>query len=87
MHHIPVCTSFYYIPDISEPLVDANSKEERLTTARLSICMNVFEDVCGVQTLGQMEVEPSQLIECSERALEIAKQVTKIVREAWESKG
>ena len=49
--------------------------------------MNVFEDVCGVQTLGQMEVEPSQLIECSERALEIAKQVTKIVREVWESKG
>ena len=49
--------------------------------------MNIFEDVCGVQTLGQMEVEPSQLIECAEEALEISKQVTLIVREAWEKKG
>jgi exosome complex RNA-binding protein Rrp42 (RNase PH superfamily) len=87
VHHIPVCTSFYYIPGIEKPIVDANSKEERLATARLSICMNIFEDVCGVQTLGQMEVEPSQLIECAEEALEISKQVTLIVREAWEKKG
>ena len=86
MHHIPVCTSFYYIPGIDQPIVDANSKEERLATARLSICMNVFEDVCGVQTLGQMEVESTQLIECAEKALEISKKVTAIVREAWEHK-
>jgi len=52
VHHIPVCTTFYYIPGIEEPIVDANSKEERLATARLSICMNIFEDVCGMQTLG-----------------------------------
>jgi exosome complex component RRP45 len=57
VHHIPVCTTFYYIPSIEEPIIDANSKEERLATARLSICMNVFEDVCGMQTLGQMEVD------------------------------
>jgi len=49
---MPICTSFYYIPTIDHPIVDANSKEERLATARLSICMNVFEDVCGAQTLG-----------------------------------
>jgi len=59
VHHIPVCTTFYYIPGIEEPIIDATSKEERLATARLSICMNVFEDVCGMQTLGQLEVDPS----------------------------
>jgi exosome complex component RRP45 len=58
VHHIPVCTTFYYIPSVPQPIIDATSKEERLATARLSICMNIFEDVCGMQTLGQLEVDP-----------------------------
>ena len=48
VHHIPVCTTFYFIPKIDFPIVDAAAKEERLATARLSICMNIFEDVCGM---------------------------------------
>ena len=52
VHHIPVCSTFSFIPGIEEPIVDAASKEERLATARLSICVNVYEDVCGMQTLG-----------------------------------
>jgi len=58
VHHLPICSTFYFIPRISFPIVDACAKEERLATARLSICMNVFEDVCGMQTLGQMDIEP-----------------------------
>jgi len=58
VHHIPVCTTFYFIPKMEFPIVDASAKEERLASARLSICMNVFEDVCGIQTLGQMEIDP-----------------------------
>jgi hypothetical protein len=34
-----------------------------------------------------MEVEPSQLMECADQALDISKQVTMIVREAWENRG
>ena len=52
VHHMPICTTFYFIPGSENPIVDATAKEERLATARLSICMNVFEDVCGMQTLG-----------------------------------
>lgn len=48
VHHLPVCTTFYFVPDIEKPVVDATAKEERLASARLSICMNVFEDVCGM---------------------------------------
>lgn len=86
VHHLPVCTTFYFIPGVNDPVVDATAKEERLASARLSICMNVFEDVCGMQTLGQMEVEPMQLIECSREALKIAKETTKVIRKAWENK-
>ena len=58
VHHLPICTTFYFIPKVDAPIVDASAKEERLATARLSICMNVFEDVCVMQTLGQMDIAP-----------------------------
>jgi exosome complex component RRP45 len=58
VHHLPICTTFYFIPGVHDPIVDATAKEERLATARLSICMNIYQDVCGMQTLGQMEVDP-----------------------------
>ena len=48
VHHIPVCSTFFFIPGVENPIVDASSKEERLATARLSICVNVYEDVCGM---------------------------------------
>ena len=85
VHHLPISTTFFVIPNVDgEPIVDANSKEERLATARLSICMNVFEDVCGMQTLGQLEVDPLTVMECAKQALRIAKETTVIVRRAWE---
>jgi exosome complex component RRP45 len=62
VHHLPVCTTFFFITGVEDPVVDASAKEERLATARLSICMNIYKDVCGMQTLGQMEVDPMQLI-------------------------
>ena len=58
VHHIPVCTTFYFLEGIDQPIVDANAKEEKLASSRLSICMNIFEDLCGMNTLGCLEVEP-----------------------------
>ena len=58
VHHIPVCNTFYFIENINKPIVDANSKEEKLSTSRLSICMNIFEDLCGMSTFGSLEVDP-----------------------------
>jgi exosome complex component RRP45 len=52
VHHIPVCTTFYWIANLKGVIVDATAKEEKLATARLSICMNVYEDMCGMLTLG-----------------------------------
>jgi exosome complex component RRP45 len=57
VHHLPICTTFYFAPGVDEPFMDATAKEERLATARLSFVMNVFEDMCGMSTLGQMEID------------------------------
>jgi exosome complex RNA-binding protein Rrp42 (RNase PH superfamily) len=71
VHHIPVCTSFYFIDGVSaiKPIVDATAKEEKLAKSRLSICMNIFEDLCGMTTLGSLEVSPKILLGCTQIAL------------------
>ena len=85
MHHIPVCTSFYFIEGLStkKPIVDATAKEKKLAKSRLSICMNIFEDLCGMSTLGSLEVDPRLILDCTKTALLLAKDMTKKVRECY----
>jgi len=80
-----VCTSFYFIEGISttRPIVDATAKEEKLAKSRLSICMNIFEDLCGMSTLGSLEVDPRLLLDCTKTALYLSKEMTKKVRECF----
>lgn len=57
VHHIPIATTFYFMKDLSEmPIIDVNSKEERLCSSRLSIVMNAYEDICGMCTLGALNL-------------------------------
>ena len=57
VHHIPVSTTFYFMNDLPDtPIVDVNSKEERLCSSRLSIVMNAYEDICGMCTLGALNL-------------------------------
>ena len=57
VHHLPICTTFYFMKDVSTPVLDVNSKEEMLCTARLSIVTNIFEDICGMTTMGALEID------------------------------
>jgi len=85
VHHIPVCTSFFFVEGVqaTKPIVDATSKEEKLAKSRLSICMNIFEDLCGMSTLGSLEIDPRIIIECTKIAMVLTKEITKKVRDAF----
>lgn len=83
VHHIPICTTFYFIDGIEQPIIDANAKEEKLAKSRLSICMNIFEDLCGMSTLGCLEVDAQTIIQCSKIALTKTKELTNIIREGF----
>ena len=80
-----MCTSFYFIEGVhsTKPIVDATAKEEKLAKSRLSICMNIFEDLCGMTTLGSLEVEPRVILESTKTALTLTKDITRRVREAY----
>ena len=36
--------------------MDVSSQEEKLCASRLSIVLNVFGDICGMNTLGALEI-------------------------------
>lgn len=64
VHHLPICTTFYFLKDMpDQPVLDVNSKEEKLSVSRLSIVMNTYEDICGMASLGATEIDngPDQL--------------------------
>jgi len=83
-----VCTSFYFLEGVAatKPIVDATAKEEKLSKSRLSICMNIFEDLCGMTTLGSLEVSPRILMSCTQTALHLTKDITRRLREAYQSR-
>jgi exosome complex RNA-binding protein Rrp42 (RNase PH superfamily) len=85
VHHIPICTSFYFMEGVlnTKPIVDANAKEEKLAKSRLSICMNIFEDLCGMTTLGSLEVSQRILLSCTQTALHLTKDLTRKLRDAY----
>jgi exosome complex RNA-binding protein Rrp42 (RNase PH superfamily) len=57
VHHLPVPTSFYFIRGFSEiPIVDPTTKEEKLSDSRLSIVVNSYEDICGITSLGSLNL-------------------------------
>jgi exosome complex component RRP45 len=64
VHHVPVCSTFYYLEDVEKPVIDANGKEEKLAIAKLSIVTNIFSDLCGMTTFGCLEVGPNDIKTC-----------------------
>jgi exosome complex component RRP45 len=86
VHHIPIAVTFFYIEGISDPIIDANAKEEKLSTAKVTMFVNIFKDLCGMTTFGCLEVESNEILECSEIAFEKAKEITELIRHRWANK-
>jgi len=57
VHHLPIPTTFYFLKDMpNKPVIDVIGKEERLCVSRLTIVMNSYEDICGMATLGSLNM-------------------------------
>ena len=68
VHHLPICTRFYFMREpvgvvntdeddlACKPMLDVNTQEEKLCQARLSIVLNAYGDLCGMTTLGALDI-------------------------------
>ena len=48
--------------------------------------MNIFEDLCGMSTLGSLEVDPQTLLQCTQTSLGLAKELTRRLRDSFAAK-
>jgi len=87
VHHLPVSSTFHFYPQIDScQVLDPTAEEEKLAKCRISLWVNLFEDICGMVCMGRLGVTKEQLLECNEKAKNLAKEVTMIIREAWKEK-
>lgn len=54
VHHLPICTTFYFLNDI--PVVDVSTSEEKLSKGRVSVVLNSYGDLCGINSLGALNI-------------------------------
>ena len=81
VHHMPIPITFYFIQNEDNVLLDPNVKEEKVWTCRNTIFMNVFSDICGIHTVGALDLSFETYTKCLTIAEVKAKELTKIMRD------
>jgi len=81
VHHMPIPITFYFIGSEEHVLLDPNAKEEKVCTSRNTVFMNVFGDICGIHTLGVLDLSFETYNRCLAVAETKAKEVTKVIRD------
>ena len=46
--------------------------------------MNIFEDLCGMSSLGNLQVNPQTVLSCTKTALQKTKEITNLIRRSFE---
>ena len=95
VHHLPLCLTFYFYDKSSLVLIDPNvtsavlipkAKEEKLAEGRLTIAINIFRDVCGIHTSGNLLLSPETIFKHLHIAENKVATLTEQLREAYEKR-
>ena len=78
VHHVPVCVTFFSV--LGRSLLDPCGKEEKLSDSRVTVCMNVFGDLCGLHTHGAVGLQEAELAALFDVALTKVRALTSYVR-------
>lgn len=86
--HLPLCVTFAFFAaaaddseDTAEPvvIVDPTAKEEALRDSDLTITINKNREICQLSKPGGVPVDGVVLLECANRAYEVAVQLTELI--------
>jgi exosome complex RNA-binding protein Rrp42 (RNase PH superfamily) len=73
VHHVPFPITFNFFTTEDQVLIDTNQKEEKVCTSRTTIFANVFGDICGIHTMGLLDISYETLEACLDIAVETSK--------------
>ncbi|GLB42848.1 putative 3' exoribonuclease family, domain 1 [Lyophyllum shimeji] len=91
IHHTPFCFTFAFFPDPSiPPVIDPSQLEQRLSAGLLSVALNAQRELCVVQKLGGVPLDPDDVLKIVSVAVQKAKELNNVVdarlREDWEAR-
>ncbi|KAG6902136.1 hypothetical protein C0995_003893 [Termitomyces sp. Mi166 len=91
IHHTPFCFTFAFFPDSTiPPVLDPSQLEQRLSAGLISIALNAQRELCVLQKLGGVPLEPDEVLKIVAIAVQKAKELNSIVdarlREDWEGR-
>lgn len=88
MHHTPYCFTFACFSDAStQPILDPNHLEQRLSAGLLSVALNAQRELCVVQKAGGVPMSADEIMRIIDQAVGKAKELDRIVekklKEDW----
>ncbi|KNZ82345.1 Exosome complex component rrp45 [Termitomyces sp. J132] len=91
IHHTPFCFTFAFFRDpMIPPIIDPSQLEQRLSAGLISIALNAQRELCVLQKLGGVPLDPDEVLKIVTIAVQKAKELNNIVdvrlKEDWEGR-
>jgi len=64
IHHVPLCVTFGFFSDNNIVVVDPEMKEELIMDGRMTLTMNVHQELCGLQKGGGNAIAAADVVKC-----------------------
>jgi len=84
VHHAPICTTFGFIGNGDQIIVDPEEKEENIVSGKLIMAFNIHGEVCCAQMSGGVSLEYEQIMQCAKIASIKAVEINDLIKEGLE---
>ena len=84
VHHVPICTTFGFIENGAQIIVDPEEKEEFVVEGKLMMAFNVHGEVCCAQMSGGVSLEYEQIMQCANISSIKAIEINDLIKEGLE---
>lgn len=84
VHHIPICTTFGFVDNGEQVIIDPEEKEEDVISGRFTVAFNIHNEICCAQMSGGVAIDYEQILQCAKIASIKAGDITDVVKAALE---
>jgi len=84
VHHAPICTTFGFVDNGDQIIVDPDEKEANVVSGKLIMAFNIHGEVCCAQMSGGVSLEYEQIMQCAKIASIKAIEINDLIKEGLE---
>jgi len=84
IHHMPICSTFGFIGEGEQIIIDPEEKEESIMSGKMTLAFNIHGELCCSQMSGGVALDYEQIMQCSKIASVKAIEITQLIKEQLE---